>query len=265
MRDYGGHVVAVILWDARVPKLSPVIASERQIPERNQFANSRTIMLTKDRVRLSISASTSKNHPIMPTSWKIAGSYFETCNCELACPCIFTSPPTSGECSVLIAWHIDQGRFGEVDLDGLNAVLAVHSPGHMLEGKWKVALYVDERANQDQQNALTQIFSGQAGGHLAGLAPLIGEILGAKAAPIEYHSEGKRRSLRLGNIANVEIEGLPGQDGMDVTITGPPFTVVPGFPAVVAKSKQARFSDYGLSWEVSNKNGFFSQFAYQST
>ena len=200
----------------------------------------------------------------MPTPWKIAGSYFEACNCEVACPCIFTSPPTSGECSVLISWHIDQGRFGEVDLDGLNAVLAVHSPGHMLEGKWKVALYVDERANQDQQNALTQIFSGQAGGHLAGLAPLIGEVLGAKAAPIEYHSEGKRRSLRLGKIANAEIEGLPGQDGSDVTITGQPFTVVPGFPAVVAKSKQARFSDYGLSWEVSNKNGFFSQFAYQS-
>jgi hypothetical protein len=200
----------------------------------------------------------------MPTSWKIAGSYFEACNCEVTCPCVFTSPPTSGECSVLIAWHIDQGRFGEVDLKGFNAVLAVHSPGHMLEGKWKVALYVDERANQDQQNALIQIFSGQAGGHLAGLAPLIGEVLGAKAAPIEYHSEGKRRSLRLGKIAGAEIEGLPGQDGADVTITGQPFTAVPGFPAVVAKSKQASFSDYGLSWQASNKNGFFSQFAYQS-
>src|ERR1700747_1304476 len=194
----------------------------------------------------------------MPTSWKIAGSYFEACNCELACPCIFMSPPTSGECSVLIAWHIDQGRFGEVDLDGLNAVLAVHSPGHMLEGKWKVALYVDERANQDQQNALTQIFSGQAGGHLAGLAPLIGEVLGVKAAPIEYRSEGKSRSLRVGDIVGAEIEGLPGQDGGDATITGPPFTVVPGFPAVVAKSKQMRFSDYGLKWELSKKHGFFS-------
>src|SRR6202007_3236540 len=102
---------------------------------------------------------------------------------------------------VLIAWHIDRGQFGEIGLDGLNAVLAIHSPGHMLEGKWKVALYVDERADQDQQNALTQIFSGQAGGYLAGLAPLIGEVLGAKAAPIEYHSEGKRRSLRFGDIA----------------------------------------------------------------
>jgi hypothetical protein len=200
----------------------------------------------------------------MPTSWKIAGSYFESCNCEVACPCVFTSPPTGEDCTVLIAWHIDQGKFGEVGLDGLNAVLAVHSPGHMLQVKWKVALYVDAQANQGQQDGLTQIFSGQGGGHLAGLAPLIGEVLGVKAAPIEYRSEGKRRSLRLGNVADAEIEGLPGQDGADVTIDNHPFTAVPGFPAVVAKSKQMRFSDYGLKWEVSNKNGFFSPFAYQS-
>jgi hypothetical protein len=176
----------------------------------------------------------------------------------------FSEPPTTGDCTLLLAWHIDQGRFGQIDLDGLNAVLAVHSPGHMMEVKWKVALYVDERANQNQREALTQIFSGQAGGHLAGLAPLIGEVLGVKAAPIEYHSEGKRRSMRLGDFADAEIEGLPGQDGGAVTIANHPFTAVPGFPAVVAKSKQMRFSDYGLKWEVSNKNGFFSPFAYQS-
>ena len=157
-----------------------------------------------------------------------------------------------------------QGRFEQIDLDGLNAVLAVHSPGHMQEVKWKVALYVDERANQSQQDALTQIFSGQAGGHLAGLAPFIGEVLGVKAAPIEYRSEGKRRSLRLGDVAAAEIEGLPGQDGNDVTVANAPFAPVPGIPLVVAKSKQMRFSDYGLKCEVSNKNGFFSSFAYQS-
>ena len=134
----------------------------------------------------------------------------------------------------------------------------------MLEVKWRIALYVDERANQGQRDALTQIFSGQAGGHLAGLAPLIGEVLGVKAAPIEYRSEGKRRSLRLGDVADAEIDGLCGQDGGEVTIGNQPFTVVPGFPAVVAKSKQMNFADYGLKWEVSNKNGFFSPFAYQS-
>jgi hypothetical protein len=132
----------------------------------------------------------------MPISWKIAGSYFEACNCNVACQCVFLSPPTSGDCTLLLAWHIDQGRFGEVNLDGFNTALAVHSPGHMLEVKWKVALYVDERANQDQRGALTQIFSGQAGGHLAaGLAPLIGEVLGVKAAPIRISFRRKTTQL----------------------------------------------------------------------
>jgi hypothetical protein len=201
----------------------------------------------------------------MPNSWKISGSYFETCNCDLACPCIFLSPPTSGDCTVLLAWHIDQGRFGQINLDGLNAVLAAYSPGHMMEGKWKVALYVDERADQGQRDALTQIFSGQAGGHLAGLAPLIGEVLGVKTASIEYRSEGKRRSLRLGDAGEAEIEGLPGQDGGEVTVASAPFVAVPGVPLMVAKSKKMRFSDYGLKSEVSNKNGFYSPFTYQST
>ncbi|MBV9275290.1 MAG: DUF1326 domain-containing protein [Verrucomicrobia bacterium] len=200
----------------------------------------------------------------MPASWKVTGSYFEACNCDVACPCVFLSPPTSGECTVLLAWHIDHGQFGDQNLDGFNTALAAYSPGHMLETKWKVALYVDERANQGQRDALTQIFSGQAGGHLAGLAPLIGEVMGVKAAAIEYHTDGKRRSMRLGDFADAEIEGLPGQDGGDVTIASHPFAAVPGFPAVVAKSKQMTFSDYGLKWEVSNKNGFFSPFAYQS-
>jgi len=200
----------------------------------------------------------------MPISWKVAGSYFETCNCDVACPCVFLSPPTSGECTVLLAWHIDRGQFGEVTLDGFNAVLAAYSAGHMLQTKWRVALYVDERANQIQRDALTQIFSGQAGGHLAGLAQLIGEVMGVKTASIEYRAEGKRRSLRLGDIAEAEIDGLPGPDGNDVTVSNVPFAAVPGIPLVVAKSKQMRFSDYGLKCEVSNKNGFFSPFAYQS-
>jgi hypothetical protein len=200
----------------------------------------------------------------MPNSWKIAGSYFEVCNCDVACPCIFLSPPTSGNCTLLLAWHIDHGRFGQIDLDGLNAVLAVDSPGHMLEVKWKVALYIDERANQDQQDALTQIFSGQAGGPLAGFPPFIGEVLGVKTATIEYRAEGKRRSIRLGDIAEAEIDGLPGADSNDVTVANAPFSIDPGVPLVVAKSKQMRFSDYGLKWEVSNKTGFFSPFSYQS-
>ena len=200
----------------------------------------------------------------MSDQWKLTGGYFEACNCDAACPCVFLGAPTKGECTVLVAWHIDKGNFGSTNLDGLNTVLAAHSPGHMLQVKWKVALYLDERATGEQRDALTRIFSGQAGGHLANLAPCIGQVLGVKTVPIDYRAEGKRRSLGIRSLAEVEIEAVPGQNGAEVTLANMPFSVVAGIPAVVAKSKRLSYRDYGYEWEITDKNGFYSPFTYQA-
>jgi hypothetical protein len=196
--------------------------------------------------------------------WQVSGTYFEACNCESACPCVFLSPPTSGSCTVVVAWHIEQGKFDSTSLDGLNAVLAAHSPGHMLKTKWEVALYLDQRASPPQAEALGKIFSGQAGGHPANLVPFIGKVLGVKAAAIEYEARDKKRALRMGDIAQIELESAAGGDGAPLTLQNLPLCIAPGFPIVVARSKTARFNDLGLTLEVSDKNGFYSPFAYQS-
>ena len=200
----------------------------------------------------------------MEPQWKIDGTYFETCNCDAACPCIFLAPPTNGDCTVLVAWHIERGSFGSTNLDGLNIVMAAHSLGHMMQVKWKAALYVDERASQEQHDALTRIFGGQAGGHPANLAACIGQILGVKAAPIAYRAEGKRRAISISSIAEADIEAMQGQNHADVTVSNHPLAVSPGFPVVVAKSKKLSYQDYGYKWEISEKNGLFSPFAYHS-
>ncbi|WP_126962300.1 DUF1326 domain-containing protein, partial [Xanthomonas arboricola] len=87
------------------------------------------------------------------TRWQLEGSYFETCNCEAACPCVFTSPPSEGDCTVLVAWHIERGQYGDVSLDGLNAALAVHAPGTMVATKWTAAAYFDALADEAQTAA----------------------------------------------------------------------------------------------------------------
>ncbi len=199
----------------------------------------------------------------MAESWKVSGTYFEACNCAAACPCVFLSAPTEGECTVMVAWHIEQGSSAGTTLNGLNVAILAHAPGHMLQTKWKVALYLDEQASADQQKALGEIFSGQAGGHLAVLGPLIGEVMGVKAVPIQYSANGKERSLRIPNIAEVDIEALEGQGGSLVTIDKQPFTMVPGQPAVVSTSKRLSIHDHGISLELNGKNGFYSAFAYQ--
>jgi len=200
----------------------------------------------------------------MAESWKVRGTYFESCNCAAACPCVFLSAPTEGNCTVLLAWHIDEGSFGKVGLKGLCAALLAHSPGHMMQTKWKVALYLDDKASPEQQQALGAIFSGQAGGHLAALGPLIGEVMGVKAVPIEYRAEGKERSLSIPRLAEMQIQALEGQGGALVTVNNHPFTAVPGEPAVVATSKKLSVHDHGISLDISGRNGFYSAFAYQA-
>jgi len=197
-------------------------------------------------------------------TWQVRGTYFEACNCKSICPCVVLGAPTEGGCTVVIAWHVDSGRYGDLTLDNCNVVFLGATPGHMLETKWKVALYLDEDASPEQRQALGAIFSGQAGGPLAALAPLVGEVLGVKPAPIEFTAEGTKRRLRVGNLVAMDIAAIEGQEGKPVTVENVPFTPVPGFAAVAAKSEALSVHDHGFDLEISDRNGFYSPFAYQS-
>ncbi len=199
----------------------------------------------------------------MSGKWNLAGTYFETCNCDVACPCVFLSAPSTGECTALVGWHVDKGSSGDVSLDGLNVALAVHSPGTMVTSKWKVAMYFDNKASAEQKDALMRIFTGQAGGHPAVLVSFVGEVLGTSSVGIDYKAEGKRRSLKIDGVVDAQIEAMSGAGGSDVTISGHPLCIAPGFPATVAKSKKLSYNDHGMSWELSDMNGFYSPFVYQ--
>lgn len=200
----------------------------------------------------------------MTQEWKINGTYFEACNCEAACPCIFLSDPTEGDCTALVAWHIDEGSFDAVRLDDLNVALAVFSPGNMAAVKWTAAVYFDDSASDSQKEALMQIFTGQAGGHPGRLVSHIGDVLGVSSLPMTYQADGKRRSLEIEGVAEAEIEALAtGQGGADITVENHPLCIAPGYKAVVSKSKQVSYQDHGLDWHFSGKNGFYSPFVYQ--
>ena len=199
----------------------------------------------------------------MAEKWNLDGTYIEACNCEAVCPCIFTSPPTDGDCTAVDGWHIDSGSFGDVTLDGLNVVLMIYSPGHMLQTKWKVALYVDERATEAQTDALTQIYTGQAGGLFEVLGGFVGEVLGVKSVAIDIRREGRDGSLQIAGVADVEIEAIEGLDGAEVTVRDQPINLSPGHPLVVARSKHANFRDHGFQWEISGKSSLLADFSYQ--
>jgi len=196
-------------------------------------------------------------------SWHVQGTFFESCNCEAVCPCFFLGPPTEGECTSLIAWHIDDGKDGEVVLDGLNVAAAVYSPGPMPTTEWRLALYLDERASDAQKQSLMRIFGGQAGGHPELLASFIGEVLGVADAAIAYRAEGRSRSVTIDGVGAMAIEAIEGQGGGEATISGHPLCVAPGQPGVVARSTHLRYADHGMSWNITDKNGLYSPFVYR--
>src|SRR5436190_18016109 len=109
--------------------------------------------------------------------WKISGDYFEACSCDSVCPCPtsgLAARPTQGYCDAGLVFHVERGSHGTTKLDGLSFAVLLHTPGAMIAGNWTVGVIVDERASAAQREALTAIGSGQGGGPMAAVGPLVG-------------------------------------------------------------------------------------------
>lgn len=196
-------------------------------------------------------------------SYSVAGDYFEACNCSVSCPCIFLAPATNDSCDLVFGWHLDRGQKDGVDLAGLNVVLAVKSPQQMTSGGWQAALYLDERSSPDQQAALAAIFTGQAGGHLANVAPLIGTVTGVHAAPIAFEKKGGNRKLLIRDLLDVEVEELAGGDGKHPIEISNPLLGAVTQTLRQARSVRLRY-DGPWSIEVAGTNSFIADFAYEA-
>lgn len=196
-------------------------------------------------------------------TYKVEGDYFESCSCSVSCPCIFLNPGTRDNCDVFFAWHITRGEKDGTKLDGLNVALAVHSPKLMTDGGWRVALYLDAKASEAQTGALTAIFAGQAGGHLAAVAPLIGEVTGVHKTPIMFTKDGLRRSVKVGDALEMDVAEITGMDGRTpIVISNAPLGAV---AQPLRQGRSGRIS-YAGPWryESSGTNAFLTEFRYEA-
>jgi hypothetical protein len=201
----------------------------------------------------------------MAEKWEIEGEYFESCNCEVLCPCLLSAAqarPTEGHCDVVMAFHVDKGNYGKVDLGGLNAVAAFYTPGVMAAGNWTAALYVDERGSSEQRQALEQIMLGKAGSPLGRFAPLIAQQMPTRAVPITFTSEGRVRKLVIPNIADITVEGIVGARDQVVFLDNVSHPVARRLAA--ARGSESRFKDHSLSFSNSGRNGHFAPLKWSS-
>ncbi len=201
-------------------------------------------------------------------SWQVSGDYFETCSCTYLCPCIpsnLTAPPSKGHCYFAFVFHVDRGRYGQLALDGLSFVVVGYTPGIMAQGNASVGVILDERATGEQREALTAIASGQAGGPMAALGPLITKFLGAEARPIRFEKNGMRRAVAVPGVLELALEGTasPVAAGEPLYIDN---TMHPANSRLaLAKSTRSHLHALGLSWDDASgqNNGHFAPFRWQ--
>jgi hypothetical protein len=201
-------------------------------------------------------------------TWQIKGQYFETCSCDYVCPCLTTNlaaRPSKGSCTFAMVFEIEAGRFQETPLDGVKFAVVGRTPGVMGEGNWSVGLIADDRANADQQQALAAIVSGQAGGPMANLAPLVGEFLGIESAPIELQRDGLRRTASIPGRLEQAAEGIPGGGDQAEPLYLDNTLHPANTRLALAKSTASRLHAFGLDWEDASggNNAHFAPFDWR--
>src|SRR6202142_252191 len=133
-------------------------------------------------------------------SWKLQGSYFETCSCDVVCPCTASLAlgATLDRCRVTLVFNVKDGEVQGTDVSGLTVAAVADTPKVMSEGDWRIGVFIDAAASDEQAEKLGAVFSGALGGPMEALGPLVGENLGVQRAPIEVREDGLRHSIRIG-------------------------------------------------------------------
>lgn len=198
-------------------------------------------------------------------TWNLDGSYFQNCSCGWVCPCAvtsFVSPATYDRCQVILFYHVASGQVEGVDVSGLTVALVADTPAQMVDGNWRLGIIVDEAASPEQADKLVGVFSGQMGGPMAALAPLVGEMLGVERAPIQYRDVGRRHSVGVGDRIAVTVEDFvsPALGGEPTRVSGifhPSNSTV-----TIAKAVSSRISAFGMEFHNEGRSAFSSPFSW---
>jgi hypothetical protein len=199
--------------------------------------------------------------------WSIRGEFTEACSCRYLCPCVTSNAAgeaTEDFCNFAMTYRIDAGSYGTVDLAGVTFAVIAQSKKVMAAGGWIVGVVIDERASAEQADAVAAIASGQAGGPVAGLAPMIGEFRGIERHPIRFELGGLRRAVAIPGVLEVEVEGVPSVSASGECL-GIDNTFHPANSRLnLATAVRNVITAFGIRWNDtgSRRNAHFAPFAW---
>jgi hypothetical protein len=185
-------------------------------------------------------------------SWKLEGSYFETCSCDVVCPCTASLAlgATRDRCKVTFVFNVETGEVEGTDVSGLAVAAVADTPKIMSDGNWRLGVFIDAAASDEQAEKLGGVFSGALGGPMEALGPLVGEHLGIQRAPIDVQEEGLRHAVRIGDAVDFEIEDVVpfgSQQGEPVRLTG--IFHPAGTELTVAHATRSKIDAFGIQYQ----------------
>jgi hypothetical protein len=196
--------------------------------------------------------------------WSIEADYLQACSCDYGCPCEFNAPPSRGFCEGTAIWRINRGNYGDVSLNGLSLGFAARWPEAMHLGNGTAALFIDEKADAAQRDALIQIASGKAGGApFEIIVTTFSKILDPQFVPFKINFNGRNSSVQVGNGIDIALEPIKNP------VTGEPESVriqhETGFifkeaECVSGKKLDVKAGELKFSWP--DKAAFVTQVTY---
>jgi hypothetical protein len=196
-------------------------------------------------------------------AWHLEGTYFETCSCELMCPCnlSFDHGATYDYCRATLVFNIASGDVDGTDVNGRKVCVIVDSPKVMTEGNWKVGMFVDDDASDEQLEKLAAVFGGQLGGPMEMLGPLVGEMAGLERAPFEIVEDGLTHSAKIGDAIDFEVKDIVPfgiETGQPARLVGVFHPLGPELTA--AEAQRSKIDAFGIQYE--GKTGLSAPFSW---
>ena len=194
-------------------------------------------------------------------SWWMKGDWFDVCSCDIACPCEFARPPTNNHCEGVLVYHVREGAYGDLQLDDLTVVLVVQFDGSFWMGTAEniaFGLFIDERGDGRQRQALQRVFSGGAGGFISTMMELMGEPSWVEFAPIGFTlaEDLAHWSAEIAGRVVARAEALPTTPpGARVQLLNPPGSEVgPGQIATWGEATDCRVETREFQWSWPGKS-----------
>lgn len=195
-------------------------------------------------------------------SYQLEGRLLEVCTCNVLCPCWVGEDPDNGTCDGVLAWRVDEGTIDGTNVSGHTLVILTHIPGNILQGNWRVRVYVDDQASPEQKEALLNVWTGKLGGPVADLAKLVGEVIAVEQVPITFDVKGVDGTLKVGQAIDASLKPFQGATGKDTALHDTVFTTIPGSPAYVGKATHYRVNAPEFQIDLRGHNAVSGSFRF---